>query len=89
MPMTQLTVRGFGAELERRLKQTARAKGISLNRAALELMQRGAGIALEEPQSHTIGDGLDAFIGSWSEAEEEEVLEAIRVFEVVDEELWE
>ena len=88
MAMRQLTVRGFDPELERRLRRTARVKGISLSKAALDFMCRGAGIPVEEPQSNTIGDGLDAFIGSWSDAEEREVLDAIRVFEVVDEELW-
>jgi len=86
--INQLTVRGFEPELERRLRRTAQAKGISLNKAALDLMRRGAGIEPEELQSNTIGDGLDAFIGSWSDADEKDVLDAVRVFEVVDQELW-
>lgn len=88
MAMAQLTIRGFEPELERRLRRAARAKGISLNKAALDFMRRGAGIQVEEPHSNTIGDGLDAFIGSWSEADEKDVVDATRVFEVVDEELW-
>ena len=88
MALTQLTVRGLEPELERRLRRTAQAKGISLNKAALDLMRRGAGIQPEGLQSNIIGDGLDAFMGSWSDADEEEVLEAVRVFEVVDQELW-
>ena len=88
MAVAQLTVRGLEPELARRLRETARAKDISLNEAALDLMRRGAGIPAEELRGRTIGDGLDAFIGSWSEADEKGVLDAIRVFGVADEEQW-
>ena len=33
--MNQLTVRGFGKALERRIRGVAKARGISLNQAAL------------------------------------------------------
>lgn len=42
--MKQLTVRGFDDELTRRIRQLASRKGISLNRAALRLLRRGAGL---------------------------------------------
>jgi len=35
----QLTVRGFDKELERRLRDVARTKGVSLNQAALILLR--------------------------------------------------
>ena len=86
--MKQLTVWGLEPELERRLRATARARGVPLNKAALDLMRQAAGLATDEPRSSVIGDGLDAFIGSWDEVEERQVLDAVRVFETVDEGLW-
>ena len=35
-----------------------------------------------------IGHALDRFIGTWSAAQEAEVLEAIEIFEQVDESFW-
>ena len=86
--MQQLSVRGFDKDLFRRLKEIARREGLSLNRAALLLMRRGAGL-LESPEaSATVGGALDSFIGKWSPEEERSLLDSIAVCESVDEELW-
>jgi len=42
--MKQLTVRGFDRGLERRLRELARERRVSLNRAALILLREGAGL---------------------------------------------
>ena len=42
--MKQLTIRGFDEDLDRAIRQLARRDGISLNRAALKLLRRGAGL---------------------------------------------
>lgn len=86
--MKQLTIRGFDKPLERRLRDVARRQGISLNRAALVFLRRGAGLAADAPADDTVGTSLDWFIGTWSEREEKELLESIRIFEHVDDELW-
>ena len=83
----QLTVRGFDPELERRLRLEARNAGVSLNQAALRLLRRGAGLGDGVGKS-AIGDALDQFIGTWSESDERELLDATAVFERVDEEFW-
>jgi methylmalonyl-CoA mutase N-terminal domain/subunit len=83
----QLTVRGFDADLERRLRLEARNAGVSLNQAALRLLRRGAGLG-EPTSSNTVGSSLDHLIGTWSEADERELLDATAVFERVDEEFW-
>jgi hypothetical protein len=84
----QITLRGLDLELERRLRAAARESGLSMNKAALDLMRRGAGIKGDAPLSQPVGDALDAFIGTWSAADEREVLKAVEVFEIVDEALW-
>ncbi len=94
--MKQLTLRGFDEELKGRLEELARDHSISLNRAALLLMRRGAGLAAlsDHSEAHsvvapTIGSGLDGFVGVWSEDEEREFLRSIDDLDRIDSELWE
>ncbi len=87
--LSQLTLRGFDPLLERRLREVARERDLSLNRAALLLMRRGAG--LSGPSSALpaeVGESLDRFIGLWAADEEAELLAAIKPFEEIDPELW-
>lgn len=88
--MKQLTLRGFDDELARRLESIASGRSISLNRAALLLMRRGAGLApAAESRPQAIGSALDKFVGVWSEEEEREFLRSIEKVDQVDPELWE
>ncbi len=86
--MNQLTVRGLGDELVRAIRRLANRDGTSLNRAAVKLMRRGAG--LDDRQGpDTVGSSLDHLIGTWSDAEAEEFERALRHFETIDEAMWE
>ena len=94
--MKQLTLRGFDNELKGRLEELARDRSISLNRAALLLMRRGAGLAGlsdhwadRSAGASTIGSGLDGFVGVWTEEEEREFLRSIEGLGRIDSELWE
>ena len=84
----QLTVRGFDEHLERRLRQVARQHGVSLNRAALHLLRKGAGLGPDATKADVVGDSLDGLIGSWSETEAEQFLKAVSAFERVDRSFW-
>jgi len=86
--LKQLTVRGFDKELDRRLRNEAQAGRVSLNRAALKLMRRGAGLDSGAPSSTAVGSGLDHLIGTWSESDERSLRKATAAFERVDEDLW-
>lgn len=86
--MKQLTIRGFDQELEQRLRELASEKQISLNRAALALMRRGAGLADRRESTDSVGSALDSFIGVWSDDDEEEFLRAIEPLDRVDAEFW-
>lgn len=86
--MDQLTVRGFDKALERRLREVAKARGVSLNQAALILLREGAGLGTPARAARTVGDSLDHLIGSWSEREEHEFLRAISSLEDVETALW-
>ncbi len=87
--MKQLTLRGFDPELERKIREISRREGISLNRAVLRLLRKGAGLGNDSEAGDVVGDALDRFIGTWSDAETREVMDAVKDFEVVDESLWE
>ena len=88
MSKTQLTIRGFDGELELRLRRLAREREISLNKAALVLMRRGAGLETQSAQPDAVGDSLDHLMGVWSEEEAAEFREATRDFDRIDESLW-
>lgn len=74
--MTQLTLRGFDADLERALRRLARQEGISLNQAALKLLRKGAGVGTDA--SGVIGAALDPFVGSVSDDDTEAAADALR-----------
>jgi len=84
----QLSLRGFDEELERRIRQFARKEKISLNKAALALMRRGAGIVESTDDTATIGGALDSFVGRWSARDERRLLDSIAACEAVDPNLW-
>lgn len=86
--MEQLTVRGFDKALERRLREVAKARGVSLNQAALILLREGAGLGTPGRRSKVVGDSLDHLIGSWSEEEERGFLEAVAGLEEIEPAFW-
>jgi len=86
--MNQLTIRGFGDDLRREIEALSRERGISLNRAAVLLIRRGAGLDDDRARAKVIGDSLDEFIGSWTAEDEAEFLGIIEAMEQIDDELW-
>ncbi|MBI2821962.1 MAG: antitoxin [Acidobacteria bacterium] len=86
--MKQLSLRGFDKELQRRLRKLAQQRGISLNKAALVLLRKGAGLDEKQEGADVVGDSLDHLIGRWSEKEEKEFLAKVEAFERIDEDLW-
>ena len=86
--MKQLTVRGFGDDLILAIRRLANRDGTSLNRAAVKLLRRGAGLD-DGPTADTVGSSLDHLIGSWSCAEADEIERALKHFEAIDEAMWE
>ncbi|MEW6277458.1 MAG: hypothetical protein AB1758_02465 [Candidatus Eremiobacterota bacterium] len=87
MHLRQLTVRGFDPELQKVLEALSEEEGISLSQAALKLMREGAGLRLGWRRKQ-IGGSLDRFVGSMSQEEGREILEATEIFEQTDPEFW-
>ena len=86
--MKQLTVRGLGDELAAAIRRLANRDGTSLNRAAVKLMRRGAGLA-DGRRSDCADSSLDHLIGTWSADDAEQVDRALRHFDTIDQSMWE
>ena len=87
LEMSQLTVRGLDKRLFQAIRDLARRERISLNKAALRLLERGAGLAQARPDNR-IGNSLDHLIGTWSAAEARTFQDSIKSCEQIDEDLW-
>lgn len=83
-----LTIRGIDEKTEAELKALARRRNISMNKAALAFIRKGAGLKDPGEGPPTIGSGLDAFIGSWSADDEQALLSAVKDFDRIDAEMW-
>ncbi len=87
--MHQITVRGFDDDLNSSLRRLAKREGISLNQAALRLLRKGAGLPDGAAKVDCVGTSLDHLIGTWTQAEADEMDAALEDFESIDETVWE
>ena len=85
---SQITLRGVEPLVLAEIQRIARAKGVSMNKAALSLLNRGAGIDEERQASRRIGTAVDRFVGSWTGAQASAFSRSIASLEQVDDELW-
>lgn len=86
--MKQLTVRGFDDDLEDAMRRFAQCEGVSLNKAALRLLRKGAGLSEIAGEDDFIGSSLDHLIGKWSQEEYDETDAVLKEFDVIDEAIW-
>jgi len=82
----QITIRGLSPELEQRIQQLAAEQQLSLNKAALKLLAKGAG--LTEGGKTVIGKDLNHLFGTWKESDAKTFLESIKSCEQIDEDFW-
>jgi hypothetical protein len=82
----QLTLRGLSRELEQYLQKLAAEENISLNKAALKVLAKGAG--LTEDKKTTIGHDLDYLFGTWDATEAETFFESIKSCDQIDKDFW-
>lgn len=84
--MVNISVRGVEEKSLRKLKETARRRGISLNRLIADMLNtEGGGSSPAMPQEHK---DIDQLAGTWSAREAREFDDATAGFGQVDEELW-
>ena len=79
----QMTLRQIPDKVNRKLREMARKEAKSLNRVALEALEKGLGIAEEPVEYHD----LDALAGTW--IEDAEFDKVIAEMDRVDEGFWE
>ena len=84
--MNQLTIRGFDDELADYIRNLARREGISLNRAVMRLVRRGAN--LDAPDTDVVGSSLDHLMGTWTGEEADAIDRALQDFSRIDEAMW-
>ena len=78
----QYTIRGVPAALDTALRQRARARGTSLNKAAVDALIEGAGLTGAPRKRRHLGD----IAGSWRS--DKAVESALAAQDEVDEGLW-
>jgi hypothetical protein len=81
-----ITLRGMSRELEHVLRRTAAEMGGSLNRAAIALLERGAGLA--RPPGRALHHDLDHLAGTWNAEEADSFDAELAQQRRVDRELW-
>lgn len=84
----QLTLRGMDPRVSAEIERVAKANDISLNKAALRLLKRGAGIDDPSDKPNRIGSSLDRFIGTWTAQQASAFSRSIQSLEKIDDELW-
>ena len=84
--MNQLTIRGFDDELADYIRNLARREGISLNRAVMRLVRRGAN--LDARDTDVVGSSLDHLMGTWTGEEADAIDRALQDFSRIDEAMW-
>lgn len=78
----QYTIRNIPAEVDRRLRDSARHLHRSLNQTLLDLLSRAAGAS----QASASYRDLDAFFGSWTA--DPKVDQALAEQRTIDKKLW-
>jgi len=79
-----LTIRNVPDDLAERLEHEKRERGRSLNQTVLDLLSHAVGLQPGQGRSN----GLEAFAGTWSRDEVEELERALTSTRQIDDELW-
>lgn len=86
MTHRQLTIRGIPEQVDKEIRKESRKKGISLNRAAIALLQKGVSdLSVKKPRLH---HDLDKLAGKWSKDEARAFDETLGSQREIDQELW-
>ena len=83
----QITLRSVDQRLAEEIRKVAREEGISLNKATLKLLRKGAGLH-EGRTPNVVGHSLDHLIGTWNKADATQFLKSIRSCEGIDRGFW-
>ena len=82
MNNVQYTIRSVPPQLDKRLRQLAKLKGMSLNKVVLETLEQHSG----NKSAGKLNHNLDRLAGTW--VEDPEFDATIKEFEQIDPEKW-
>ena len=86
--MKQLTIRGITDEVEREIRKEARRKGVSLNKAALAVLERAGGVSRRGTREAQLYHDLDHLCGVWDKKQADEMERHVALHREIDEALW-
>jgi hypothetical protein len=84
----QLTIRGIPEEVERAIRKEARQKGVSLNKAALAVLERAGGANRRGTRKAPLYHDLDHLCGVWDKRQADEMERHVALHREIDEALW-
>ena len=84
--MKTITLRNIPPDLARKLEEKKRAEGISLGKAALRVLEEGAG--LKRDRRPVLHHDLDSLAGTWTKEEGRIFERSLRGQRKIDPELW-
>lgn len=82
--MQQITIRGVTPEIEKKIRQIARANHQSINRVIKEIIHKEFGKQGHQP----LAASLKELAGGWSPKEAADFKLSIRSCEQIDEDMW-
>jgi hypothetical protein len=85
MSIGAITVRNLPPAVARAVRERARRRRISLNKAVVSLLEEATGAGASGSALH---HDLDHLAGTWSEAEYRRIVEASKEQRTIDPEMW-
>jgi len=85
--MKSITVRGVDDDLDEKLREKAREKGVSINQVVIDLLKEQLGLRKKKKFTVVYSD-LDHLFGRWSEDEFQRIQGKVDAERVVDMDLW-
>ena len=86
--MKQLTIRGIPDELERAIRKEASQKGVSLNKAALAVLEQAGGVSRRGKRKAHLYHDLDHLCGVWNKKQADEMERHVALHREIEEALW-
>lgn len=86
--MKQITLRSIPDEIAVVVKKEAKAKGLSLNKAFITLLEKAAGVKTKDKKKKALYHDLDSLSGVWSKNDAAAFNNSLQLQRKTDEELW-
>ncbi len=83
--MPQITIRGMEPEIEKKIRKIALESGKSLNSIILDMIYKYTGY---NQRGRKPANSLRELAGGWNKKDALEIMDSIKSFEQIDEEMW-